>query len=109
MSEVEDSNAWENEAPLTADDRIRARVRLALDSLAPSPQGVVWDELKKMPKLPPTSPLITIAERAVEGLRYGSKSMIHVEAITEKVVRPEGFEPGASVMVLVIYTPKAER
>lgn len=109
MSEVEDSNAWEDAAVLTADDRIRARVRLALDSLAPSPQDVVWDELKKMPKLPPTSPLISIAERAVAGLRDGSKSMIHVEAITEKVARPEGYEPGASIMVLVIYTPKVPR
>lgn len=109
MSEVEDSNAWENAAALTADDRIRARVRLALDSLALSPQDVMWDELKQTPKLPPTSPLISIAERTVAGLRDGSKSMIHVEAVTEKVVRPEGYEPGASIMVLVIYTPKVPR
>ena len=107
MSEVEDSNAWESMA--TADGRIRARVRAALDALTPSPQDVVWDELKQMPKLPPTSPLISIAERAVAGLRDGSKSMIHVEAITEKVVRPEGYEPGASIMVHVIYTPKVPR
>ena len=109
MSEVEDSNAWENAAALTADDRIRARVRLALDSLAPSPQDVMWDELKQTPKLPPTSPLISIAERTVAGLRDGSKSLIHMETITERTMRPEGYEPGASMMVLVIYIPKAER
>ena len=107
MSEVEDSNAWESMA--TADGRIRARVRAALDALTPSPQDVVWDELKQMPKLPPTSPLISIAERAVAGLRDGSKSMIHVEAITEKVVRPEGYEPGAFILFHVIYTPKVPR